>query len=668
MSKNVLLTSDLSALDVDFSQITPANFIEAYELFLKQSQEEFDALLKKKNPVYKDLFEDGAMQKLMSLHHLMGSLNALMENDELRKIEEKYSGILSLKFTQWSLSSKVFKKTEAFTKTKEYEGLSELRKKMIQKTLKDLKSSGVNLPAKEKKQLARLNQQLVKLGQKFQNNITDSQEQLSFVIGNKELKGLPERSINNAKEIAKQKNMKPGRYYINESSGLIDDVLVHSENEAIRKKIYLKRRALATQGKYNNSKVIDQIYKLKQEVSALLGYTDFAHMVLEDQMAQTPQSVLEFLDKLGQVALPYAKKEAQHINDFGQKLLNRKVEWWDRDYVAHTIVKKQFDFDPEEVRKYFPVDKVINGLFDLCKSMFEVEFIEKKDKHTWHPDVKYFDVYEAGNHIGGIFMDIYKRPGKTPGAWLDPICTYENNDLVQKKPISLLVCNAPKDEGQIPTFEVEEVVTLFHEMGHGLHHLLSKVEEGFYSGFNNVEQDAVEIPSQLMENFVYEKEVLKKLTSHVQTSEPLPDELIEKIVKAKKFMGASVIVGMVRFSEMDLRLYMQKEKHPFEVEAEAMLKWKTTDDYDKNRRRMAIFSHIFGGGYAAGYYSYQWAEVYAADGYNYINSANADERTERLKKYKEEILYTGGKQSMKDNYALFKPTEIDMKHLINNYI
>lgn len=668
MSKNLLLTSDLSALDVDFSQITDDNFIEAYELFLQESQEEFDGLLKIKNPEYKDLFADGAMQKLMSLHHLMGSLNALMENEKLREIEEKYSGILSLKFTQWSLSSKVYKKIELFTQTKEYEGLSELRKKMIQKTLKDLKSSGVNLPAKEKKQLAKLNQKLVKLGQKFQNNITDSQQQLSFIVGNKELKGLPERSINNAKEIAKQKNMKPSRYYINESSGLIDDVLVHSENEAIRKKIYLKRRSLATEGKYNNSKVIDQIYKLKQEVSSLLGYKDFAHMVLEDQMAKQPQAVLEFLDKLGTIALPYAKKETQQIDEYGQKLLNRKVEWWDRDYVANNIVKKQFNFDPEEVRKYFPVDKVINGLFDLCKEMFEVEFVENKDKKTWHSDVKYFDVYESEKHIGGIFMDIYKRPGKTPGAWLDPICTYENHDLMQKKPISLLVCNAPKDEGQIPTFEVEEVVTLFHEMGHGLHHLLSKVEEGFYSGFNNVEQDAVEIPSQLMENFVYEKDVLKKITSHIETSAQLPDDLIEKIVNAKKFLGASMIVGMVRFSEMDLRLYMQKEKHPFEIEAEAMEKWKTTDNYDKNRRRMAIFSHIFGGGYAAGYYSYQWAEVYAADGYNYINSTNENERKERLKKYKEEILYTGGKQSMKDNYALFKHTEVDLKHLINSYM
>ena len=668
MSNNVLLTSNLAALDVDFSKITPENFIEAYEIFLKQSQEEFDALLKNKNPTYKDLFQDVSAEKLMALHHLMGSLNALMENDELRKIEEKYSGILTFKFTQWSLNSKMYKKTENFTKTKEYEALSELRKRMIQKILKDLRESGVNLPAKEKKQLAKLNQKHVKLAQKFQNNITDAQAQLSFIIGDKELKGVPERTINNAKEIAKQKDMKPGRYYINESSGIMDDIMAHSENEEIRKKIYMKRRSLATQGKYNNTKIIEEIYKLKQEIAAMLGYKDFASMALEEQMAKTPESALNFLDNLGKIALPYAKKEAELTRKFGEKILGRDVQWWDMEYIHNTIIKTEFDIDPEEIRKYFPVEKVINGLFDLCKSMFDVEFVEKKDKHTWHADVRYFDVYESGKHVGGIFMDIYKRLGKTPGAWLDPICSYENNDLAQTKPIALLVCNAPKDEGQVPTFELEEVVTLFHEMGHGLHHLLSKVEEEFYSGFNNVEQDAVEIPSQLMENFVYEKAVLKQLTSHVQTSESLPDDVIDKIIKTKKFLGASMVVSMVRFSEMDLRLYMQKEKHPFEIEFDAMMKWKISDNFDKDRRRMAIFSHIFGGGYAAGYYSYQWAEVYAADGYNYINSTNESERRERLKKYKEEILYTGGKKSMKDNYALFKPTEVDLKHLVNNYI
>lgn len=672
MSQNALLTANLSSFDVDFKQLTEEAFVESYDFFLKKSQEEFDAVIKKKSPTYKDFFEDGFSQKLMDLHHLLGSLNTLVENEAFRKIEEKYSSILTLKFTQWSLNSTIYKKMQAFTKTPEYESLSDLRKKMIQKTLKELKTSGVDLDANKKKQLAKINQKLAKLSQKFQNNITDSQDQLSFLIGEKELKGLSERSINNAKEISKEiaKNMdfKEGRYYIDQSSGLINDVMSNSENEAIRKRIYIKRRGLATKGKYDNTFLIEKIYKLKQEVSALLGYKDYAHMTLEDQMAKTPKSALDFLEKLGNIAIPYAKQEAQLIREFGKNLLGRNVEWWDHEYVANKVIKNNFQIDPENIRQYFPVNKVIGGLLDLCKSLFDVEFVENKSKNTWHEDVRYFDVYESKKHIGGMFMDIYKRPGKTPGAWLDPLCTYEHNDLAQTKPVALLVCNAPKDSCQESTFELDEVVTLFHEMGHGLHHLLSKVEEEFYSGFNNVEQDAVEIPSQLMENFVYEKEVLKNITSHIKTKEPIPDELIEKIIKSKKFMGATVIVNMVRFSEMDMTLYMQNTKHPYDVEVEAMQKWKITENIDKDRRRMAMFSHIFSGGYAAGYYSYQWAEVYAADGYNYIKSGTEEERKERLRKYKEEILYTGGKQSMKDNYALFKPSEVDLKHLINNYI
>lgn len=668
MEQNILLNSNLHAFDVDYSQLTLNSFNEAYEVLLQKAQEEFDAVLKKKNVTYKDLFSDGAAEDLMALHHLLGSLNTLIENEEYRELEEKYSGILAFKFTEWSLNSKMFKKIEGFSKTPEYTGLSDLRKKMIQKTLKDLKSSGVNLPPKEKKNLAKINQKLAKLGQKFQNNITDAQDQLSFVIGKKELKGLSERAINNVKELSKKMEMKEGRYFIDESSGLTDDIMAFGENEALRKKIYLKRRGLATNGKYNNTKLIDQIYKLKQEVAALLGYKDYAHMALEENMAKTPDEALEFLNKLGTTALPYAKKEAEFVREYGQKLLNKKIDWWDHEYVSNNIRKNSFQLDPEELRQYFPVDKVMAGLFDICKSMFDVEFIQSKGKKTWHEDVMYFDVFESGQLIGGIFMDIYKRPGKTPGAWLDPLCTYENNDLSKTKPIALLVCNAPKDEGQVSTFELDEVVTLFHEMGHGLHHLLSKVEEEFYSGFNNVEHDAVEIPSQLMEGFVYEKDVLKKITSHVKTNEIIPDDLIEKIIKSKKFLGASMIVNMVRFSEMDMRLYMQNTKHPYELENEAMMKWKISDNFDKDRRRMAVFSHIFGGGYAAGYYAYQWAEVYAADGFNYLTSGTEEEKKERLRKYKEEILYTGGRQSMKDNYALFKPTEVDLKHLINNYI
>lgn len=280
-NENILLNSNLEAFDVDFSKLTVDSFNEAYEFFLHKAENEFNATLKNKNPTYKDLFQDGASQKLMALHHLLGSLNMLVENEEFRKIEEKYSGILTLKFTQWSLNSKIFKKIEDLTKTKEYACLSDLRKKMIQKTLKDLKSSGVNLPAKEKKQLAKINQKIAKLTQKFQNNITDAQDQLSFIVKEKDLKGLSEQSMSNVMELTKSMGLKDGTYFIDQPSGLIDDVMAYGESESIRKKLYLKRRNLATKGKYNNTELINQIYKLNQEVASLLGYKNYAHMALE---------------------------------------------------------------------------------------------------------------------------------------------------------------------------------------------------------------------------------------------------------------------------------------------------------------------------------------------------------------------------------------------------
>jgi len=668
MKKNLLLEKNIETFDVNFRELTPIMFSEAFDYLIDKFEKEFKETIKLINPTYKDLFCSETYDRLIGVFHLMGSMNTLIENEELRKVEEKYSAIFSIKATEWSLNKDMFDKTVEFTKTEEYSELSDLRKKMIQKNIKDLKEGGIDLPLKQKKKLAKLNEKLSVLSQKFQNNITDAQENLSFVVGKSALKGLSSRSLKNIEELSKEMEMSDGKYYIDEPSGLISDIMQNSKNEKIRKKIYLRRRALCTNGKYDNSKLIHKIYILKQEIAEILGYKNYAVMSLEDEMAKEPEKALEFLDNLGAIALPYAKEESKRFLDFGKNILNKNVDWWDYEYIENQILKSDYKIDQEELRLFFPANKVIDGLFTLCKELFDVSFKENKEKNTWHEDVKYFDVFEGEKHIGGIFMDLFKRSGKTPGAWLDPICSYEDNNLRKTKPIALLVCNVAKDIGQVPTFELEEIVTLFHEMGHGLHHLLSKVEEEFFSGFNNVQHDAVEIPSQLMENFVYDAKVLKQLSEHIKTKEIITDELIEKINKSRKFLGSNMIVKMVRYSEMDMKLYMQKDLHPYEIEMESIEKWKISDHQDPSHRRMDVFSHIFGGGYAAGYYAYQWAEVYAADGYNYIVSGSDQERLDRIKKYKEEILYTGGKRSMKENYELFKPSEVDLNHLINNYL
>lgn len=668
MLNNILLKKDIESFEVDFKKISPNMFIEAYDFLINEFEKEFKLTLNLKKVNYEDLFCSKTYDKLMSIFHLMGSLNTLTENEKLRKIEEKYSAILSVKSTEWSLNNKMFKKIEKFSKTKDYLELSNQRQKMITKSIKDYKKSGVNLPQKQKKILAQINKKLSILSQKFQNNITDSQNELSFIINKNNLKGLPDRSIKNIEELSKLHNLREGKFYIDETSGLVGDVMKFSDNENIRKKIYFKYRELCTKGKFNNSEIINKIYKLKQDLSILLGYKDFAHMTLEENMAKLPQTALEFLENLGNIAMPYAKKESILVSKFGEEILGRKMEWWDTEYVINHMMKNKFDYDSEKIREYFPVKKVVYGLFNLCKNLFGVDFIENKNKNTWNEDVQYFEVYEKNEHIGGIFLDLYKRNGKTPGAWLDPICSYENNNLKKTKPVALLVCNAHKDTGQVATFELEDVINLFHEMGHGLHHLLSKVEENFFSGFNNVEHDAIEIPSQLMEYFVYDTNVLKNISENIITGEIISDELIKKIQNVKRFLGANVIVKYVRYSEMDINLYLQKDLHPYEIESCSMEKWKVKEDYDKLQRRMAIFSHIFGGGYASGYYAYQWAEVYAADGFNYLNEGTKEEKQLKLQKYKEEILYTGGKRSMSESYALFKPEKVDLNNLIKNYI
>lgn len=668
IANNPLLSSDIASFHVDFKKLVPSMFSQAYDYLLEKAQAEIDTTLHISDPSFKELFYHPNYERLTDLHHLLCSLNALIENEEMRKIEEKYSPILSEKITLWSLDKHMFDKIVDFTKTNHFANLSLSRKKMIEKIIKDLKNSGIDLPIKQKRQLAKLNQKLSILTQKFQNNITDAQEQLSFIVKPSELKGLSERAMRNAVNLSKEEDIEDGKLLITESSGLISNVMENCTSFRLKKKIYNHKKRLCTKGKFNNTKLIDKIYRLEQEIATLLGYETYAHMAVEDNMAKTPKIVLEFLDKLGNTAFPYAQKEVEEVNNFGQRILSREPQWWDHDYILDQMKKQNLNIDSEKIRKYFPVEHVLQGLFNFCKEKFDVSFIQNKSRPVWHEDVIFFDVYEGTTLIGGIFIDLYKRPGKTPGAWLDPLANYENNDIAQVKPVALLVCNAPKDIGQKSTFEIDEIVTLFHEMGHALHHLLSKVDEEFFSGFNNVEHDAVELPSQLLENFVYQKDILKKISCHIESNLPISDEMILQIQKSKKFLGATVIISMVRYAEMDMNLYLQKTKHPYELEEESMKKWQISKKVDFQRKRMPVFSHIFGGGYAAGYYAYQWAEVLAADGLDYLTSVQGVEQQDRFDKYKNEILYTGGARSMQDNYIAFTGKPANPEYLIKSYI
>lgn len=663
---NELLNPKIKNLDANYEKLTPEMFESALEETFQKRSAETEKKRKFKNVTYKDLNDSEIEKQFDYIFNLLQTLNSLQENPKLREIEDKYSE-KNIEFRMKCLFDKaLFKQLERFINSDEFQGLNDIRKKMLNKCLSDWRKSGIDLSKAKQKRFAKIRQQQSKLQNKFSNNITDADKNMFLIVSEKTLRGLPERALLNAKKLSQEKGVPAGKLYIDEVSGLFADVMENVRNEGVRKRIYNLRKNKCLKGKFSNVKLIDQIYKDSFEIANILGYKTAAHNVLEDNMAATPERVAEFISFLGNEAAPFAKKEVKELYDFGQKVLKRPMQVWDNIYVANKMEQKVANLNQEELKKYFPVDHVIKGLFEFCKDKFDVSF-KKIDKKMWHKDVIVYEVYEGESLTGTLVMDLYRREGKSDGAWLSPISTYCNNDLEKNLPCALLVCNVSKDQG-VPTFKFDDVITLFHEMGHGLHLLLSKVSEDYYSGFNNVQFDAIEFPSQLLESFVYNTDVLKSISKNIENNKTLSNSLIAKIQKNKKFMGANSIMRTLIYSDIDQKLYTQNVKHPFEVEKEVRENWLINENSDLENYMTKTFRHIFGG-YCSNYYVYQWAEVMAADAYNYLTeNVSEKEVQERFTRYKQTVLYTGGEQSMNNNYHDFAKREPQVKALVNQYI
>lgn len=664
--KNQLLIKDVESLNIDFNNLKPEDFEDALSKTLEKAVVEFDRINSIKNHKFDELFSYPEASRLMAIYNLLSTLNSLVKNIDYRNIFEKYNEILTVQFIKWNFDKKNYSNLELYAVSDDFQMQSIIRQNIVLKTIKELKKSGINLSSLDKKKFLSISKKIESLTLKFINNNTDSQEELYFIVNKSSLKGLNSRALANIESLRLEKGLSQDMCYINEISGLLSDAMLDVRKQGIRKKIYEARKKSCLSGKYNNTKIIDQIYKLKQQRAAILGYKSVAHEVLEHNMVKSPEAVQKFINDLGNATLPYARQQFEELKNFGENLLKRPMKPWDFSFVAKKMEKKNAKLDLDVIRNYFPVKHVVDSLFDFCEEKFSVTFREI-NKKTWNEDVRVYEVYENSVLVGTLYMDLYKREGKRPGAWLSAICSSRDNSIDSKKAVALLVCNTPKDINE-STFSLDDVVTLFHEMGHALHHLLSKVKEQYYSGFNNVEQDAVEFPSQLLDMFVYNKNVLKRISKNVITGENLSNKLIKKIQDSKKFLGAIQIMRSLQYSDMDMSLYLQNEKHPFEIEKEITEKWIVNPDHDSENYIMKKFIHIFAG-YSAGYYGYQWAEVLSADAFNFLTEkVSKKESQKRFYDYKKHILYTGGETPMSINYHNFTKSEPNVKSLIKQYL
>jgi oligopeptidase A len=432
---------------------------------------------------------------------------------------------------------------------------------------------------------------------------------------------------------------------------------------------YVTRASEFGKPEWDNSNIIVKMLKLRQELAHLLGFKNYAEVSLEPKMATSPKQVLDFLNELAVKAKPFAVRDLAELKEFAAKKLNLpKLEAWDIAYASEKLRVERYNFSDQEVKQYFPENRVLPGMFKVVETIYGLS-ITPSQAPTWHPDVRFFDIKDAGNKlIGQFYVDLYARASKRGGAWMDDAITRRRTVNAIQTPVAYLNCNFSAPLGNQPAlFTHDEVITLFHEFGHGLHHLLTQVEDLGVSGINGVEWDAVELPSQFMENFCWEWDVLKHMSSHIESGEPLPRTLFDKMLAAKNFQSGMFTVRQLEFALFDMHMH-----YDFDPNNKSIL-----DLLNEIRRQVAVllppsfnrfphsFNHIFSGGYAAGYYSYKWAEVLSADAYSMFEE-NGVLNAQIGARFRNEILSVGGSRPALESFIAFRGREPSIEPLLRH--
>jgi oligopeptidase A len=599
-------------------------------------------------------------------------LNAVVNTPELREAYNANLPLITAFYADLSQNKCLYAKFRALKDGPHYADLNSAQRKIVDNELRDFRLGGAELPEADKARFKAIQEELSSLSAKFEENILDTTNDFALYIENsEELTGIPSDAVEAARAAAEADGKNGWKFTLHFPSYM--PVLQYADNRALREKLYFAYATRASEfGKpeLDNSALMTQILQLRAEAAVLLGYTDYAQLSLATKMAQTPTEVMDFLRTLAARARPYAKKDMQELQAYGAKQLGlTQPEAWDIAYISEKLREEKYAFSDQEVKQYFPEPQVLHGLFKVVETIFEIH-VKKTHAPVWHPDVSFYEISDrTGQLIGQFYLDLYARNGKRGGAWMDEAITRRRKAHGIETPVAFLTCNFSAPVGNKPAlFTHDEVITLFHEFGHGLHHLLTKVEEYGVSGIKGVEWDAVELPSQFMENFCWEWEVLRHMTRHVDTGAHLPRELYEKMVAAKNFQSGMQTVRQIEFSLFDMRLHCEYDpqgpKSPLQILEEVRDEVAVVRP-PKYNRFPNNFSHIFAGGYAAGYYSYKWAEVLSADAYSLFeeNGVLSEEAGHR---FWSEILAQGGSRPALESFVAFRGREPTIDALLRH--
>ncbi len=565
---------------------------------------------------------DDANEKLGRAWGQVSHLHSVMDSPELREVYNANLQKITIYYAELGQNEALFAKFKALKARPDFAALSAPRRKIVDNELRDFRLGGAELPANKKARFIQVQEELAQLSAKFEENLLDATNDFALYVDDAaQLAGVPDDVLAMMKAAA-EADGKPGfKITLHMPSYL--PVMQYADNRDLREQVYrayVTRASEFSKPELDNTPLIGGILRLRREAAELLGFRSYAEVSLAAKMADTPAEVLKFLDELGVRARPYAEKDYAELKAFARDELGlADVQAWDTTYVSEKLSVARYSFSDQEVKQYFPEPRVLAGLFRLIETLYGLHVREDKAP-VWHPDVKFYTLTDhGGQRVGQFYLDLYARASKRGGAWMDDVITRRKTADGIQTPVAYLNCNFSGPVGDKPAlFTHDEVITLFHETGHGLHHLLTQIEELGVSGINGVEWDAVELPSQFMENFCWEWDVLKHMTAHVDTGEPLPRTLFDKMLAAKNFQSGLQTLRQIEFASFDMHLH---------------------DDFDPNgsrsaqdlindiRKKVAViippaynrfpnnFSHIFAGGYAAGYYSYKWAEVLSADAY-----------------------------------------------------
>jgi len=624
---------------------------------------------------------DDANERLSRAWGQVSHLHGVLDSPELRAAYNENLPKISAYWTELGQNEALYAKYKALRGSTEFQALSSARQRILDNALRDFRLGGAELPAEHKPRYQALHDELARLSAKFSENLLDATNGYSLLVEDESrLTGMPEDVLAAAQEAARKDGKTGWKFTLHMPSYL--PLMQYAENRGLRETLYRENATRASEIgdlRWDNTPLIRRILELRAEEAQLLGYRDFAERSLVPKMADTPGQVISFLEDLARRARPFAERDLDELRGFAREELGlAQLEAWDVPYASEKLRQKRYAFSDQEIKQYFPETRVVPGMLALVERLYGVQITESSAPR-WHDDVRFFEVRDAqGALIGRFYTDLYARSTKRGGAWMDEAMARRRRAETLQTPVAYLNCNfsAPlqtPDSRRPALFTHDEVLTLFHEFGHVLHHLLTKIDDLAVSGISGVEWDAVELPSQFMENFAWEWEVLESMSSHVDTGAALPRALFDKMLAAKNFQAGLAMLRQIEFSMFDIRLH-----HGFDPRAGR----SALDLLDEIRAQVAVlvpprynrfpnsFSHIFAGGYAAGYYSYKWAEVLSADAFSAFEEVRDSSGVVNPTvgaRFRDEVLAVGGSRPAAESFRAFRGRDPGIDALLRHY-